>query len=68
MSESVDNRQMVRNLCASQKNNTHSHFLTFTCNQKLHFGTAPIKSWVDNFDHACDCQHYKNLEDDEKRN
>lgn len=67
LSESVHNRQMVRNLCASQNHHMWSHFLTFTCNQKSHFGTVPIKSWVNNFDHACDCQHYKNLEDDENK-
>ena len=32
---SVDNRQMVRNLCYSQKYINWTHFLTFTCNQKL---------------------------------
>ena len=38
---------MVRNLCASQKYHTMHYFLTFTCNQKLHFGTSPIKNWID---------------------
>ena len=55
LSESVNNRQMVRNLCALQKYYEWSHFLTFICNQKKHFGIVPIKSWIDNFDHICDC-------------
>ena len=45
--DSIDSKQMVRNLCASQKNYTMHYFLTFTCNQKLHFGTSPIKNWID---------------------
>ena len=38
---------MVRNLCFSQKYVDWDHFLTFTCNMKTHFGTAPIKEWMD---------------------
>ena len=37
---------MVRNLCASQKYHTMYYFLTFRCNQKLHFGTSTIKNWI----------------------
>ena len=44
---SIDSKQMVRNLCYSEKYHKWSHFLTFTCNQKNHFGTAPIKNWMD---------------------
>ena len=36
--EAVDSKQMVRNLCASQKYHKMDLFLTFTCNQKKHFG------------------------------
>ena len=45
--ESIDNKQMVRNLCFSQKFAPWDHFLTYTCNQRTHFGTAPIKTWID---------------------
>ena len=45
--ESVDNKQMVRNLCFSQKYFPWDHFLMYICNQKNHFGTAPIKNWID---------------------
>lgn len=45
--ESIDSKQMVKNLCASQKYHSMDYFLTFTCNQKKHFGTSPIKNWVD---------------------
>lgn len=45
--QSVDSKRMVRNLCSSQKYHSWDHFLTFTCNMKKHFGTAPIKNWFD---------------------
>ena len=45
--ESTDNIQQVRGLCALQQYHSYTHFLTFTCNQKTHFGTAPIKQWID---------------------
>ena len=47
MLESFDSKAMVRNLCASQEYHTMSHFLTFTCNMKKHFGTKIIKQWID---------------------
>ena len=45
--ESIDSRQMVCNLSASQKIMKMDFFLTFTCNQREHFGTKPIKLWTD---------------------
>lgn len=45
--ESIDSKQMGKNLCISQKFHEWNHFLTFTCNQKNHFGVAPIKNWID---------------------
>ena len=42
--DSFDSKQMVRNLCASQQYHTMTHFLTFTCNMKKHFGTKDIKN------------------------
>ena len=48
--EIVDNRQMVINLCFSQKYASWSHFLAYTCNQKTRFGTSPIKNLMDSGD------------------
>ena len=48
--ESVDNKQMVRNLCASSKKHHMDLFLTFTCNPKKHFGVKCIKLWFDSGD------------------
>ena len=45
--DSFDSKQMVRNLCASQQYHTMTHFLTFTCNMKKHFGTKVIRNWID---------------------
>jgi len=45
--ESSDSRQMAKNLCASQEYNEWQLFLTFTCNQKQHFGTKPLREWID---------------------
>ena len=47
MLELFDSKSMVRNLCASQQHHTMTHFLTFTCNAKKHFGTKPIKLCID---------------------
>ena len=44
---SVDSKQMIKNLMASQKYHQFDMFVTFTCNKNLHFGTKPIKEWVD---------------------
>ena len=47
MTDAVDNKQTVRNLCSSQKYHNMDFFLTFTCNQSEHFGISPIKNWLD---------------------
>ena len=47
LSDCVDNKQTVRNLCASQKYHKMDFFLTFTCNQREHFGMSHIKRWID---------------------
>lgn len=41
--ESFDSNQMVKNLCASQQYHHMDMFLTFTCNQRDHFGVRMIK-------------------------
>ena len=40
--ELVHSKQMVRNLCVSQKYASWSHFLMYTCNQNTHFGKSSI--------------------------
>ena len=45
--ESFDSNQMVKNLCASQQYHHMDMFLTFTCNQRDHFGVRMIKRWLD---------------------
>ena len=45
--ESVANNQMMRDLWFPQKYNPWNHFLTFTCNQKIHVGTSTINNWID---------------------
>ena len=45
---SIDSKQMVKNLSSSQKYiGPHDFFITLTCNMKKHFGTAPVKNWLD---------------------
>jgi hypothetical protein len=45
--DAVDSKQMIKNLMSSQKYHPFDMFLTFTCNMKEHFGTKPIKEWID---------------------
>lgn len=45
--ETVESTTNARNLCFSQKHHPWTHFLTYTGNQKKHFGTAPLKNWID---------------------
>ena len=49
-SDSIDNRQNVLNLTESQKYYRSNWFITITANQKLTFGLAPIKAWIDGDD------------------
>ena len=65
--ESVDNKQMVRNLCMSQKYIGWDHFLTYTCNMKTHFGTALVKNWIDGEEWKNIFPGYHDLESDEER-
>ena len=57
--DSIDSKQMVKNLCSSQQYHSWDWFLTFTCNQKKHFGTAPIKNWLDDKEWT---KHYPDYE------
>ena len=45
--DTIDNRQNVHNLCASEKDSASTLFITLTCNQRDHFGVAPIKRYID---------------------
>ena len=45
--DSIDNRQVVHNLCASEKDLPMTLFLTLSCNQRDHFGVRNIKRWLD---------------------
>ena len=45
--DSIDSKQMVKNLCASQKYLPMHFFLTFTVNQLEHFGVKVVKQWID---------------------
>lgn len=45
--DSIDSKQIVKNLCASQKYVPMTFFLTFTVNQLEHFGVREIKRWID---------------------
>ena len=48
--ESFDSNAIVKNLCASQSYHFMDMFLTFTCNQKKHFGVKCIKQWIDSIE------------------
>lgn len=63
---STDSKQIVRNLCTSQKYHNWSFFLTFTCNMKTHFGTAPIKEWIDSGEWKQHFPGFYELEKDEQ--
>ena len=64
--ESVDNKQMVRNLCSSSEKHPMDLFLTFTCNQKEHFGVKCIRNWIDSGDWKQHYNEYRFLSDSEQ--
>jgi hypothetical protein len=53
--DSIDSKQMVKNLCSSQRYKKMTEFITLTCNMKQHFGIKMIKNWIDSEKW---CQHY----------
>ena len=61
MLESFDSKAMVQNLCASQEYHRMSHFLTFTCNMKKHFGTKVVKEWIDSNEWQKNISNFHNL-------
>ena len=45
--DSIDNREVVHELCAAQRESKFTLFVTLTCNQSRHFGVKHIKQWID---------------------
>ena len=51
---------------ASQKYHKFDVFLIFICNMKSHFGTNPIKNWMDENEWENNYPTFDNLSDDKK--
>lgn len=66
MSESLDSMGMVRKLCAAMFYHAMDYFLTFTCNQRNHFGTKPIKEYLDSGEWKKAIPFYEDLDLNEK--
>ena len=64
--DSIDSKQMIKNSMASQKYHPFDFFLTFTCNMKKHFGTKPIKEWIDGDEWKSNFPNFDNLTPKEK--
>ena len=48
--DSIDNRQCVHNLVASEKDNKSTFFFSMTCNQSETPGVSKIKNWIESDD------------------
>ena len=57
---------MIKNLMASQKYFPMDYFVTYTCNMKKHFGTKPIKDWIDDNKWQENYPNYDSLNNSEK--
>ena len=64
---SVDSKQMVKNLCTSQKKVSWSFFFTFTANQSQHFGLRKIKKWIDEKGWKDQFPKYNELNDNDQK-
>ncbi len=64
--EAMDSKFIVRGLSASQKYFTMDYFATFTCNMKKHFGTKPIKDWIDSDGWTTSFPNQKSMTDTER--
>ena len=64
--DSIDSKQMIKNLMASQRYYPFDFFLSFTCNMKLHFGTKPIKAWIDGIEWCKNFYMFDKLTEAEK--
>ena len=56
--DSIDNRQNVHNLCASEREAPSTLFITLTCNQRDHFGVSPVKRYIDDGQALVNYQRY----------
>jgi hypothetical protein len=64
--DSIDSKQMIKNLMSSQKYHLFDFFVTYTCNMKKHFGTKPIKEWIDDDKWTKHFPNYDTLTEKEK--
>ena len=46
-SDMIDSRHNVQKLAALVRDSEPTYFYTHTCNQKDHFGIAPLRTWLD---------------------
>ena len=63
---SVDSRQMVKNLAASQQCVKYAWFLTFTANQSEHPGLSNLHKWKSSMQLTENVMHYNALSASEK--
>ena len=63
--ESIDSKQIVKNLTAAQKLYLMDFFVTFTCNKKT-LWNKPIKQWIDSEQWGKHYPNFHSLTDDEK--
>jgi hypothetical protein len=65
--ESIDSKQMVKNLSSAEKFiDKFDFFITLTCNMKKHFGTKVVKNWIDSDGWKQHFEGYTNLTENEK--
>ena len=58
---------MVKNLSSSEKYiGSFDFFITLTCNMKKHFGTKPVKEWIDSNELQKNLKGFNNLTNVEK--
>ena len=57
-SDTIDNRQCVHDLCASERDDPADLFVTLTCNQREHFGIRKIKRYIDDGDALINYKKY----------
>ena len=59
--DAVDSKKTINNLMSSYKYHGFGMFVTFTCNNKKHFGTKPMKEWIDGNAWKHNCPYYNFL-------
>ena len=63
---SIYSKQMIKNVITSHRCFPFDLFLSFTCNMKLHFGTNPIKKWIDGISWSKNFHNFHRLTEEEK--